>query len=390
MQSDITISTAADWDQIRQEKLKVVIDPMVFRTADVFLRGEKGSVDPASMWTAISSNIGSLCTFFDSLILEARLPMYDYGRSFPPDIQTGKHALVEYCNESEYVLVSVTVKPKVYEEIKGAAITALEKLPAIPNDLAGDILKELSAFDWEWRPDLWRDEKTKDPERQRVLDAFRYGGILFSGYAQRTGSDHILQPKRAGLYLATSLGISRANDEKELFSELSKIAGRTSEGVQRTGDLPETPTFLPYLLKHDDTTPRALLQRALAFRKLDIVSEYRHWRKETLEDINKGRVLTERRKEIADLAAALVRELRAKNDGGTKVSAKVGVKVAAVGPEIGAEIGLEKELDWGASIGWLLRNVPGYRYRKLLMRLIIAQREYLHIDRHLHAVWKAA
>jgi hypothetical protein len=215
-------------------------------------------------------------------------------------------------------------------------------------------------------------------------------GRLNAYYAQRTGSDHILQPKRARLYIAASIGANRADDEKALFSELSRIAGETTEGAQRTIDLPATPTFLPYLLKHDDKTPRELLKRALKLRRSSIVGEYRHWRKAIMDDIDKGRMLTKRRKEIAELAAALARELRVETDSGTKVSAKIGVKVAAVVPEFGAEIGIEKEWNLGIALGWLLRNIPGHQYRKLLMRLIIAQREYSHIDRHLRKLWTSA
>ena len=42
MNAKIEINASADWEKIREEKLNVVVDPMVFRTADVFLRGAKG------------------------------------------------------------------------------------------------------------------------------------------------------------------------------------------------------------------------------------------------------------------------------------------------------------------------------------------------------------
>ena len=394
----IEINTSADWEKIRQEKLEVVVDPMVFRTADVFLRGAKGIarsqdlIHPGTMWSAISSNVGSLCTFFDTLILETRLPLYDYGSTFPADIATGKHTLIEACNEAEEVLVSVSVQGQAYEEMKEAAVAVLHQLPQIPEALATDIHNELSAFDWEWRPDLWLNENMEDSER-RVLDAFQFGGILFSGYAQRTGCDHILQPKRARLYLAASLGAERADDEKALFAELARLSNEAPPGVQRTGDLPAMPTFLPYLLKFDDKTPKDLLKRALKVRKKGIVNEYREWRKEVVDDIEKGRVPTKRRKEIAQIAAAIGRELKVENDNETKVSAKVGAKVAAVGPvampEVGFELGIEKQWNLSSTLGWVLRNIPGYRYRKLLMRLVIAQREYTHIDKHLHKIWNS-
>ena len=398
MNATIEIKTDADWEKIRDEKLNVVVDPMVFRTADVFLRGAKGMAQsrelkqPATMWSAISSNIGSLCTFFDALILEKRLPMYDYAMTFPADIETGRHTLIETCNTDDEVLVSVSVQYQAYNEMKQAAIAALHGLPPIPETLAADIHNELSAFDWEWRPDLWRDENMEDSGK-RVLDAFQFGGILFSGYAQRTGADHILQPKRARLYLAASLGSQRADDEKALFAELTKLSNEESSGVQRTGDLPAMPTFLPYLLNFDDKTPQDLLKRALKLRKTGVVKEYRDWRKEVVDDIEKGRVPTKLRKEIARIAAAIARELKVENGDETKISAKVGAKVAAVGPlpvpEVGGEVGLEKQWNLSETLGWFLRNLPGHRYRKLLMRLVIAQREYIHIDKHLYKVWNS-
>src|SRR5215831_12524149 len=38
----VVVNESADWKMTRMKGLNVIIDPMVFRTADVFLRGEKG------------------------------------------------------------------------------------------------------------------------------------------------------------------------------------------------------------------------------------------------------------------------------------------------------------------------------------------------------------
>jgi hypothetical protein len=138
MNTSISIQTSADWEKIRQENLKVVVDPMVFRTADVFVRGIQGAAknpntpEPEKQWSAIRSNIGSLCAFFDALILEELLPMYDYAMTFPADLDTGKHNLVEACNRNELVLVSVTVGFDAYNEVKRAAVATLDKLRLFP------------------------------------------------------------------------------------------------------------------------------------------------------------------------------------------------------------------------------------------------------------------
>lgn len=396
MNATISIETDADWENIRaNERINVVVDPMVFRTADVFLRGAAGVAQspepkhPETMWAAISANIDSLCVFFDSLILEDQLPMYDYGSTFPPDIETGKHTLIELCNTHSDILVPVTVGYGAYQEMKKAAVEKLGELPKIPMTAAMDILHELSAFDYEWRPDLWQIEQVGD-NNERILDIFRYGGLLFTGYAQRTGSDHVLQPKRARLYLASSLGANRIDDEKALFAELATLANEAPKGMQRTGDLPAAPTFLPYLLRFDDRTPRKLLERALKLRTSSTVDAYRKWRRSALEDIDKGRVLTKRRKELSNIAEAIAHELEVDSSSPIKASAKLGAKVSPVGVEATGEVAIETEVHLAAALGWILRHIPRYRYRKLLMRMVIAQREYVHIDTHLKRLWTDA
>jgi hypothetical protein len=222
----------------------------------------------------------------------------------------------------------------------------------------------------------WDDRK----RGEQRLDAFRYGGLLFSGYAQRTGTDHILQHKRARLYLAASLGSERANDEKALFKELARISGESSIGLQRTCELPKTPTFLPYLLKFDDETPQGLLERALKLRRTGAIEEYWAWRRAVLDEIDKGRTSEKWKKEISQIAAAIRKELKADKECNVTVS----LSVSSVGPEAG----IEKEINLAETLGWLLRNLPGHRYRKLLMRMIIAQREYTRIDKHLNKLWR--
>src|SRR5262249_20865947 len=127
--------------------------------------------------------------------------------------------------------------------------------------------------------------------------------------------------------------------------------------------------------------------------KKGVVKDFRGWRNTVLEDIDKGRAITKQRKEMAQLTEALTRELKA--DGGCEITvkAKVSAKGACFGPvpkaEIGGEVEVEKSIDLGAAFHWLLMHIPGYRYRKLLMQLVIAQREYMRIDKHLEKIWQA-
>jgi hypothetical protein len=62
---------AADWQGLASRGLDVVVDPMVYRTADVFLQGADGvrkgrstrSRDPDAVWPPLTANIGSLAAF---------------------------------------------------------------------------------------------------------------------------------------------------------------------------------------------------------------------------------------------------------------------------------------------------------------------------------------
>ena len=47
-----------------------VVDPMILRCGEVFLRGSANSYDQNSAWDLLSKNIHALGTFFDRLILE--------------------------------------------------------------------------------------------------------------------------------------------------------------------------------------------------------------------------------------------------------------------------------------------------------------------------------
>jgi hypothetical protein len=40
MKPDIEIQTDEDWAKIRAEKINVIVDPMIVRSADLFLQGQ--------------------------------------------------------------------------------------------------------------------------------------------------------------------------------------------------------------------------------------------------------------------------------------------------------------------------------------------------------------
>jgi hypothetical protein len=78
----IAIQQDEDWNQLRSQ-LDVVVDRTIFRTAEVFLQGGQAAQDKSALWQAISANIGSLAAFIDAIVLNKRLPIFDYLSTFP-------------------------------------------------------------------------------------------------------------------------------------------------------------------------------------------------------------------------------------------------------------------------------------------------------------------
>jgi hypothetical protein len=396
---DVEIASSDDWVKFHDDKqtLNTIVDPMIFRTADVFLKGASASdksktKSDEGTWRVLRQNIGSLFAFFDAIILEERLPVIDYGFTFERHLGFGGLAsddlpLIKACNESEKVLLNVHVHSTAYGEAKTAAMATMRGRPVYSDQVTQEIASELADLGYEWRPHL-EDISAKSDEEE-ALNAFLFNGLLFSEYAQRTGSTHLVQPKRSRLELAVALptlavdaGASRKELEDVLFARLKEIVNEPLGGIQRTVEMPSAPTFLPYLLTFDDSTPRALLRRALKLRKDSLVDEYRQWWKETVRELDNGRIVNDRSKEVQRIASSINRRLDTSDDAAVK--AKIQLTNLAV--SIGAEFELYYQQIWG----WMTHQLPGRRYRKLLMRLIVAEREHVKIERQIRKLWTSS
>ena len=379
----IAIRNETDWDQLRADGLKVVVDPTVFRTAEVFLQGERAARDKRALWQAISANVGSLGTFIDAIVLNDKLPIFDYLSTFPDrhDQDRADDArLVELCNREGEVLVPVTVEYAAYWNVKEAALAELGTPAKLPRDAAAGILEELSAFDWAWTPVLrgWENAAPKD----RVLGTFLYGGLLFGGYAKRIGGQHLLQPKRARLYAAAALR-DPIDDEEVLFRRLESLPGEAPEDVEDAQAFPALPSFLPYLLLGDPESPTDLLERALRLRRSPAVREYREWRNELVESIALGRRAREKAAEVAQIWSDVERELQPR---GEALKFRWSVEALFLGIPV-PKAKLEGEAEPGRLYAWTLRRLPGHRYQKLLMRMKAAHEEYARVDAHLRRLW---
>jgi hypothetical protein len=253
---------------------------------------------------------GSLGFLFDAIILHKRLPIFSYTSTFH------EGQLLELGRKHRF-LVPVVVEQEAYAASKESALAELQASRAVPPGLARSILDELDAFGYEWQPHFEEDHPLSPEERR--LRSFLLGGLIFGGYAQqltiRSGAvgeqaEHLLQPKRARLFLAASIGdASSAVDDNALLRRLRQISDRLPDEALHIVELPPMPSFLPLLLRHDPESPKALLQLALAWRESDSVRTFRDWYRWIATELHRGYRPVALEQELRQLRADIAREL---------------------------------------------------------------------------------
>jgi hypothetical protein len=386
-----------DWKALRQKRLRTVLDPLVFRAADAFLRGAPPA-DDEPLWDAISQSVDALAVFVDAVMLQDQLPIFDYGVTWEPELAGSAANLVELCNQDEELLVEVHVDGYAYQQARRPAVEALQALPQVEPGLVAEIRSELSAFDYRWRPRLAELGELDEPAR--MIASFRYGGLLFHEYANAISdrrqpldqrAEHILHAKRSRIILATSLapnGRLRL-DEQKLMRTLRRVERDTNGSVEAV-DL-KIPTFLPYLLAKEPRSPRHLLQLALRERRGGLVRSYRDWRMRLLSDLANGRVRQSTKRELQAIASETQRNaggpcgalhLSYAADWKVLLAAVIGNPLALLGG-----VKLEGEVDVKALRFRLASILPGRGYRKLLARIVATQDEYHDVDLALRNVW---
>lgn len=374
----------SDWSKLAEAGLKTVVDPMIYRCGEVFLGGAKAVGDPHARWSLLKANLHGIGMFFDRLILDAKLPVFNYGDTFDASLNFDQRILTRL-NDHEPILFDVDVSYEAYHQVKSAALEEVQKLydgqEQIDATLAQEILTELSVAEYSWSPGLGDLGHRLHFEHEQRLAAFFVGGLIFGGYAQQLGSDHILQPKRSRLFLAAALRAksSAYTLEARLFDELKARASSRCE------DLPWFPTFFPYLLSKADT-PMSVMAEAIALRRSGEAADYRIWLNEVLSEWTRdGRISVSKVKDVRAIAQAVDRRL------GTvpwapKAELKVTVADAlAVKPPGSIDVTPTLNALWG----WSLASLPGRRYRKLLTRAVLEDHQYVELERRVETVWRA-
>lgn len=384
----LTVKTLEDWSALSTTGLDTVVDPMVVRCGEFFLKGAAGVQDASAVWEFMSRNVDSLGMFFDAIILHDRIPVFNYADTWDMGLDFEARTL-NAVNRDEAILEDVKVEYGPYMQVKNEVLAKLGELysgpPRISADMARDIVDELAAAEYRWQPHLGDLESKLPSDLERTLARFLLGGMIFAAYAQILEGDHIVQPKRSRLSLAVALGAPSAQYrfEEELFGEL-KARARAS-----VTDMPWRPTFFPYLLEGAET-PEAVLSHALVLRRSSEVREYRGWLRAALQRWSTHGEMTTFKKDVAAILKAIDRAT-----GKVSVAPKVELKVtvadvtkAAAGQPIGPGVDLTPTLQgfWG----WFFPNLPGKRYRKLLTQAIVWDGRFGQIENRLKTVWGRA
>jgi len=364
-----------------------VVDPMILRCGELFLRGSANTYDQNSAWDLLSKNIHALGTFFDRLILEEQIPVFDYSATFDVDMPFEGRTLAAI-NENEEVLVNVNVRFDAYMDVKNAALAELTKfyeggVAGVSEQQARDILADLASIVGElttsgyaWYPNLGT--LTFANEDERRLAAYVLGGLVFGAYAQLAGTDHLMQPKRSRLFIALTLKQNTSRTAEDyLFTKLGELSGRP------TADIPYTPTFFPLLLSESDS-PAALLRNTMKYRKSPEVRDYRAWLNEALDDFNRnGRIATEPFREVDRIAASIRSKLAGIPFPQVEIKTTVADVTGLKAPGVGIDLTAPVKAAWG----WTISQLPGKRHRKLLTRAVIADREYIDLGIRTSTVW---
>jgi hypothetical protein len=395
-----------------------VPDPMVMRIADLFISGRSSAkqwgLKPEEVWRAISNNSDSLFAFFHLLMTRDRIPLIDYGSTFMRS---------SFAKELGQLLVDIH-PGGIYQTLKQRAEEQLEKtldLSRIPAEMRAEIAErrknEQQAVGYDWNPDAG--QKFKD---DKVLGSMLLGGLIFGGYAQMTGSDHVLQPSRQALLIEATqpedAPLWGAKQEAKLFARLNAIVAKDPRLSSTSCELP--PTVLPYLMKQKPTSSTDLLHKALALRDGDgDFKAYREWHRKLRAAWRMGAHSEAEEKAVIDVTQELSKRFPAGKDvfdaprlWSREIGLKgtVGFKAVEAGLEAESPAGAKFKLGLGggpkaeleADLGkvtlsfpnwirnWLVEGLQFRSHRKVLLRMALAEQNFDYPLLGLKALWEAA
>jgi hypothetical protein len=374
------------WSAFSHANLDVVPDPMVLRTGETFLLGRSGvqqmGLDPDEVWKSIDQNLGSLFAFFDLLITRARIPLIEYWHTFA-------NRLPELLGP---IALPLVVDYEIYDNVRKEVVEKLNARQVLSLDpkLVDEVNEELTAYAWEWRPQVELDHVDEPTLRAAQ---FIVGGMIFSSYAAAAGADHVVQPKRSRLLLEASAPADKRalrgwTKERELFLAFKEHCAPVND--VRVEDLTGAPSVLAMILyEHPDLrgTPD-ILQEALKLRDSRPGSRYRTW----FQELRRAWALGQRpqgEEDARDVLAELRRRSGMDADAMGGIKADITLRAGEKGPEgeitfKDVPVRLPRWLH-----GWVVSYLPFKPHRRFLLHLSLAQGRYEDITLHLQRLWNA-
>lgn len=114
----IEITQDADWRRLIDRNLTTVVDPMVLRAGEIFMRGLSGQafggapmspLDAAAAENFLDKNLLALGFFFDALILNDQLPVFNYSDSYDMHLDFTQRSFAVFNDAGIPALVPVNV-----------------------------------------------------------------------------------------------------------------------------------------------------------------------------------------------------------------------------------------------------------------------------------------
>jgi hypothetical protein len=369
-----------------------VPDPMILRTGEVFINGLSGTKalgrSDLEVWAALADNIGGLFDFFDLVVTRDRIPLIDYRYTF--DVDSVSQPLELLLGHKAFP-VMIAYGP--YDVVKRGAFNCLAQIELSQVRAFGDQLRELDSLRYDWQPRLddyqgkesWLSHSDRLDDHTARAARFLLGGFIFSGFAQASGTDHFIQPKRSRFFLsltASSVTHHIGHDvEQPIFDEAIKKLNGTVATVHRLNALPPV---LPYLMAMapSDVTAAGILRLALAFPETPDGMRYcaaaSSLRKDGIEAQKINDAALAAHKEALELITPFSR--LADHDGGFQVEVSLGLD--------GPKIALSKQLRLPAWLRhWWNDQTPFGNMRKTFRRMWLDTDCYQQIQRQIRDIW---
>ena len=389
-------SDLSTWEtQFENAGLDYVPDPMVLRAAELFIGGRQccrhsQNLDDEKVWPIIERNIDGILAFFHVLMTRERIPLIDYGITFPT---------VVFKSLIGEIALDVHPAYDVYQKFWAQGLEKLGNFDSskLPRGLAGGLGQELLTVGYGWSPDLTGLGLKKKADKEAA--SFILGGLIFGAYADASGSDHLLQNKRARMFVALAgaeaeltRGISM---DRRLFAALTRATNRDERFTIEQEQAP--PTVLHHLLAQGVGNTKQLLEEALRLRESAAGKSYRRWHGALRKAWRSGRSDGVAEAELHAVTKELERRLSGKPIVLTKLtvgatahaSVHAHAGIASAGATVSARAEPRKvEVTFPTRVrNWFVDNVAFSRHQKLLLEMSMDRRSFDDLALGLRSVW---